>query len=58
MCYLINSVLIIFVDPDGDIVVFSTDEELLEALGYVNDGIFKIYITLKGKRLVGGLLSC
>ena len=37
------------VDPDGDVVAFSTDEELMEALGYVVDGIFKVFITLKGK---------
>ena len=37
------------VDSDGDVVAFSTDEELMEALGYVSDGIFKVYITTKGK---------
>lgn len=31
-------------DPDGDHVSFSTDEELLEALGFVNDSIFKVFI--------------
>ena len=30
-------------------VAFSTDEELMEALGYVSDGIFKVYITTMGK---------
>lgn len=34
-------------DPDGDHVSFSTDEELMEALGFVSDSIFKVYITLK-----------
>ncbi|KAH3839941.1 sequestosome-1-like [Dreissena polymorpha] len=34
-------------DPDGDLVCFSTDEELMEALGFVNDGLFKLYITDK-----------
>lgn len=36
-------------DPDGDHVSFSTDEEQLEALGYVNDGLFKIYIVVKSE---------
>ena len=39
----------LIVDSDGDVVAFSTDEELMEALGYVSDGIFKVYITTKGK---------
>ena len=38
---------IFFVDPEGDQIAFSTDEELVEALGFVEDGIFRI--TLKGK---------
>lgn len=41
LCYL-------FSDPDGDHVSFSTDEELMEALGFVSDSVFKIYITLRG----------
>ena len=32
-------------DPEGDQIAFSTDEELVEALGFVEDGIFRI--TLK-----------
>lgn len=31
-------------DPDGDLVQFSTDEELIEALGFVVDSIFKVYL--------------
>ena len=31
-------------DSDGDNVNFSTDEELVEALGFVNDGLFRVYI--------------
>ncbi|KAL4230805.1 Sequestosome-1 [Mactra antiquata] len=34
-------------DPDGDHVAFSTDEELMEALGFVSDSILKIFIVLK-----------
>lgn len=31
-------------DPDGDYVAFSTDEELLEALGFTTDGVLKVYV--------------
>nr|WAU16850.1 SQSTM1 [Cristaria plicata] len=31
-------------DPESDLVAISSDEELLEALGYVDDSLFKIYI--------------
>ncbi|KAJ8297990.1 hypothetical protein KUTeg_024521 [Tegillarca granosa] len=31
-------------DGDGDNVNFSTDEELVEALGFVSDGLFRVYI--------------
>ncbi|KAL5012386.1 hypothetical protein ScPMuIL_010937 [Solemya velum] len=37
-------------DPDGDLVSFSTDEELLEALGYINDNIFRVYIKEKKQK--------
>ncbi|XP_078684809.1 sequestosome-1-like isoform X2 [Branchiostoma floridae x Branchiostoma belcheri] len=38
-------------DNEGDLVSFSSDEELMEALGYdgmVNDGIFRIYVKVRG----------
>ena len=35
-------------DPDGDCVAFSSDEELCGALGFVTDGVFKIYVRTKG----------
>ncbi|KAL5011538.1 hypothetical protein ScPMuIL_010089 [Solemya velum] len=35
-------------DSDGDLVSFSTDEELLEALGYVNDSVFRVTSKKKG----------
>ncbi|XP_078602752.1 sequestosome-1-like isoform X2 [Branchiostoma floridae x Branchiostoma japonicum] len=35
-------------DGEGDLVSFSSDEELLEALGFVNDGIFRIYVKVSG----------
>ena len=31
-------------DQDGDYIAFSSDDELTEALGFVNDAIFRIYI--------------
>lgn len=31
-------------DPEGDQIAFSTDEELVEALGFVEDGVFRIKI--------------
>ncbi|KAL3860599.1 hypothetical protein ACJMK2_010698 [Sinanodonta woodiana] len=34
-------------DSDGDLVAFSTDEELLEALGFVNNSLLKIYLREK-----------
>ncbi|WAQ99088.1 SQSTM-like protein [Mya arenaria] len=34
-------------DGEGDHVSFSTDEELLEALGFVSDSVFKVYIDRK-----------
>ncbi|KAK3603904.1 hypothetical protein CHS0354_042915 [Potamilus streckersoni] len=31
-------------DPENDLIAISSDEELMEALGYVEDSLFKIYI--------------
>ncbi|XP_067663942.1 sequestosome-1-like [Haliotis asinina] len=31
-------------DSDGDLVCFSSDEELMEALGFVTDSVFRIYV--------------
>ena len=36
-------------DVEGDIITFSTDDELVEALGSVENGIFKIYLQKKEK---------
>ena len=47
LIYIVSS----FSDPDGDCVAFSTDEELCEALGFVNDGILKVYVRAIGKIL-------
>lgn len=41
----------IFSDPEGDQIAFSTDEELVEALGFVEDGVFRIKIKGKMVRL-------
>jgi len=34
-------------DGENDLIIFSSDDELTEALGYVSDGVFKIYIDEK-----------
>ncbi|XP_041357953.1 sequestosome-1-like [Gigantopelta aegis] len=34
-------------DQEGDLVAFSSDEELLDALGFVNDSVLRIYIKEK-----------
>jgi len=31
-------------DSEGDLVMFGTDDELIEALGTVQDGVFKVYL--------------
>ena len=38
-----------FSDSEGDVVAFSTDEELKEALAAVNDGILNVYVAMKSK---------
>ena len=35
-------------DADGDLIVFSSDDELMEALGFVTDAMFRIYIRNDG----------
>lgn len=49
-CHLLNNL-----DEDGDLVAFSSDEELTMATAYVKDDIFRIYI--KGKGLPWGVLT-
>lgn len=34
----------ISLDEDGDLIAFSTGEELLEALGFVDNAMFRLYI--------------
>ena len=34
-------------DPENDIICFSSDDELVEALGFVQDGVFRVHV--KGK---------
>lgn len=43
MCCLLNNL-----DEDGDLVAFSSDEELTMAMSYVKDDIFRIYIKGNG----------
>lgn len=43
-CCLLNNL-----DEDGDLVAFSSDEELKMAMSYVKDDIFRIYIKGKGQ---------
>lgn len=40
--------LLNILDEDGDLVAFSSDEELTMAMSYVKDDIFRIYIKGKG----------
>ena len=35
-------------DAEGDLIVFSSDDELMEALGFVTDAVFRIYIRKNG----------
>lgn len=32
------------VDPEDDVIQFSSDEELLEALGFVEGSVFKVFV--------------
>ena len=41
---ILNVLNLAFVDPEGDYIAFSSDEELVQALAHVQDGVFKIYI--------------
>ncbi len=38
-------------DSDGDMITISSDEELVEALGQFDGGLFKLYL-LKSKQLL------
>lgn len=31
-------------DEDGDLIAFSTGEELIEALGFVDNGLFRVFV--------------
>lgn len=42
-CGLVNNL-----DEDGDLVAFSSDEELTMAMSYVKDDLVRIYIKGKG----------
>lgn len=36
-------------DSENDLITFSSDDELTEALSYINDGVFKVYIEEKSE---------
>lgn len=40
-----------FPDEDGDLIAFSSDEELELAMPYVRDGVFRVYIKGTAGRL-------
>ncbi|XP_075256895.1 uncharacterized protein LOC142349309 [Convolutriloba macropyga] len=41
-------------DSDGDLITFSTDNELIDALGSVSNGVFKVYMADKDEMEQGG----
>lgn len=42
-------------DEDGDLIAFSTGEELLEALGFVDNGLFRVFV--KPSKWTYGILT-
>ncbi|XP_002737931.1 sequestosome-1-like [Saccoglossus kowalevskii] len=38
-------------DSEGDLIAFSSDEELVDALGQLSEDIFRVYIKLTGKKV-------
>ena len=40
--------LVVIADEDGEMISFSGDDELIEALGHVTDGVLRIYVDLVG----------
>lgn len=48
---LIRLFVLIITDTDNEYISFSSDEEQTEALGFVTDGIFKVYIKGTGDTL-------
>lgn len=43
-------------DEDGDLIAFSTGEELLEALGFVDNGLFRVFI--RPSKLIRLIITC
>lgn len=39
------------IDAEGDLIAFSSDEELVEALGQLSEEVFRIYISSKNRLL-------
>jgi len=47
LSYLFTYLLILLiVDEEGEMISFSGDEELLEALGHVTDGVLRVFVEL------------
>lgn len=44
LCISTNVYLFVFPDEEGDLVAFSTDEELNMGLENLNEGVFRVYI--------------
>ena len=40
----LDNITLAWKDAEGDLVVFSSDDELMEALGFVTDAVFRLYI--------------
>ena len=47
LCYYCYIPVLLFSDADGDMITFSSDEELQEALKSVSDGVFKLFVVGK-----------
>ena len=51
---LLNTLSISFKDEDGELVTFSSGEELVEALGSIDGEVFRIYVKVVGESASDG----
>jgi len=42
--------MVVLTDEDGEMISFSSDDELIEALSHVVDGVLRVYMEQDGKR--------